>query len=282
MTVPRKPLRRQRKKVPVPRRKVFVPKINILGVGVDDITDKETIEEILKMATDKKRHHFAVTVNTENIMLSYRNADFARIIEKSDLSVPDGAGVVLSKLILGGKAHSRITGTDLMDKLCAISADKPIRIGLLGGFGNVAEVVKKRQIEKYPGVKIVFAQEGNPTIGQDLKLREDINKVKGIDLLFVAYGMGQQEFWIKRNIKYIDVGLAIGVGGAFDYLAEIKVRAPKIFQKSGLEWLWRLTLEPSRVWRMRVLPLFILLVIKQWFGQNLMVRVKRAKYGKIY
>lgn len=261
MTSPLKAFKRQRRKAPI-------RKINILGVGVDDVTDKEAIDEVLAMSTDKKRHHFAVTVNPENIMLSHRNADFARIIKESDLSVPDGAGVVLSKLILGGKAHSRITGTDLMDKLCAISADKPIRIGLLGGFGNVAEIVKKRQIEKYPGVRIVFAQEGNPTIGHDLKLREDINRVSGIDLLFVAYGMGQQEFWIKRNIKSIDVGLAIGVGGAFDYLAEIKVRAPKIFQKSGLEWLWRLTLEPSRAWRMRVLPLFILKVTFQWFVQN--------------
>lgn len=267
MAIPQKPFKRQR--------------IYILGVGVDDVTEKEAIDEVLTMATDKKRHRFAVTVNTENIMLSHRNADFARIIKESDLSVPDGAGVVLSKLILGGKAHSRITGTDLMDKLCAISADKSIRIGLLGGFENVAEIVKKRQIGKYPGVRIVFAQEGNPTIGHDLKLREEINRVKGIDLLFVAFGMGQQEFWISRNIKLINVGLAVGVGGAFDYLAEIKIRAPKIFQKSGLEWLWRLMHEPSRVWRMRVLPLFILLVAFQWIVQKLMVRVKRAKSGKI-
>lgn len=243
-------------------------KIDILGVKVDDISEKAALDEIWALATDKKRHHYAVTVNSEFVMLAYRNEDFARIINESDLSLPDSAGVVLAKLILGGKEKNRVTGVDLIDKICAKSQGLPIRIGFLGGFHNVADVVKKRQLQKFPKYNIVFAKEGNPTIGHDLRLRKAINSAGGIDVLFVAYGMGQQEFWIKRNIGYINVGLAIGVGGAFDYLAKIKPRAPFLTQKLGLEWLWRLSIEPSRAWRMRVLPVFAVLVVGQLFLQN--------------
>lgn len=245
-----------------------VQRISILGVGVDDISEEEAINEVFRLATEKKRHHFAVTINSEFVMLAYRDVDFARVIADADLSLSDGVGVVLSKLILGGKEQNRITGVDLIERVFANIGDKPIRIGFLGGFGNVAEVAKKRQLAKFPASRVVFAQAGDPTIGYDLKLREQINKAGGVDLLFVAYGMGQQEFWIKRNIDHIDVGLAIGVGGALDYIAGIKVRAPIFMQKMGLEWAWRLVNEPSRVWRMRVLPVFAVFVVGQWLLQN--------------
>lgn len=253
------------------KRKVNVPRVNILGVDVDDVSEQEAVDAILRLSNDKRRHRYVATVNSEFVMLAYRNNDFKQIINQSDLSLPDGAGVVLAKLIMGGKEQNRVTGVDLIDRICSKSEVSPIRIGFLGGFHNVAEIVKKRQLEKFPKTNIVFAQEGNPTIGYDLKLRSEINSAKGIDVLFVAYGMGQQEFWIKRNIGDINVGLAIGVGGAFDYLAKTKLRAPKFMQKIGLEWLWRLVQEPSRAWRMRVLPLFAVLVLGQWFLQ------KRAK-----
>lgn len=243
-------------------------RVKILGIGVDDISEEQAIDRVVQMATDKKRHHYAVTVNSEFVMLAYRDNDFARIINASDLSLPDGVGVVLSKLILGGKEQNRITGVDLIEKVYAQIAKRPIRVGFLGGFGNVAEIVKKRQMAKFPGSRVVFAQAGDPTIGYDLKLRKQINATGGVDILFVAYGMGQQEFWIKRNLDHINVGIAIGVGGALDYLANIKVRAPVFMQKMGLEWLWRLGSEPSRVWRMRVLPVFAVFVVGQWFLQN--------------
>lgn len=251
-------------------------RIKILGVEVDDVSEKDAIGAILGLARDKRRHHYAVTVNSEFVMLAYRNSDFRRIIYKSDLSVPDGMGVVLAKLIMGGKERNRVTGVDLIEKICSESAGLPIRIGFLGGFDDVAEIVKQRQLEKFPGTNIVFAQAGDPTIGYDVKLRSVINSAKSIDILFVAYGMGQQEFWIKRNIDHIDVGLAIGVGGAFDYLAKTKVRAPKIMQKSGLEWLWRLVQEPARIWRMRVLPVFMVLVLGKWLLQNVQNFFKKS------
>lgn len=241
-----------------------VPTTNILGVKVGDINEKTAISRILTLAKDAKGCHQVVTVNAEFVMLARRDPNFARVLEGADLALADGTGVVLAKLILGGKAHSRVTGVDMVDKLCAESAKRAIRVGFLGGFHGVASEVSKRQKAKFPGLKVVFTGPGDGAIGPDLRLNRPIFGKKRIDILFVAYGMGKQEFWIERNLKHLNVGVAIGVGGAFDYVSSVKKRAPEWMQNAGLEWLWRLTVEPTRIWRMRVLPVFAILVIGQF------------------
>lgn len=247
-------------------------KIAILGVKVDDISFDEAVRKILWLIETKGRGKIVVTVNSEFVMMARNNPKFKRILAEADLAIADGQWVVNSKLILGGKVHERITGVDMIEKLCKKVADKPIRVGFLGGFGGVANRVAKRQKNENPNLKVVFTKEGNPTIGYDSRLKRAFDEVGRVDLLFVAYGMGQQEFWIDRMRKKLNVGVFIGVGGAFDYLAEVKKRAPRVLQAWGMEWLWRLVNEPQRIWRMRVLPLFMLLVfwqfLKNWLKNN--------------
>ena len=244
---------------------IGMQRVNILGVAVSDISENSAIEAILAMSRDRNKGHQVVTCNPEFVMLARRNADFAKILSAADLVVADGKGVVLAKLLLGGKEQMRITGVDLVEKLCEESAKSAIAVGFLGGFGRVAEVVAKRQRGKNPKLLVTLAEPGDPAIGYDLRLRRLINAKKRIDILFVAYGMGQQEFWIERNRKFVNVGVFIGVGGAFDVLSTVKRRAPRFFARWGLEWLWRLFWEPARIWRMRVLPVFAILVFGQWF-----------------
>ncbi len=246
----------------------IVPMIEVLGVKVGDINEKTAVSRILTLAKDTRGHYYVVTVNSEFVMLARRDYDFAKVLERADLALADGAGVVLAKLILGGKAQSRVTGVDMIDKLCLQSAKRAIRVGFLGGFGGVASEVSKRQKAKFPGLKVVFTESGNPTIGQDLRLGKAISAAGRIDILFVAFGMGKQEFWITRNIKHLNIGVAIGVGGAFDYISALKMRAPGFIRIIGLEWLWRLAWEPARVWRMRVLPVFTVMVIWQFLREK--------------
>jgi len=250
------------------------PKISILGVNVDDISEKDAIFAILEMAKDRKGHHFVATVNSEFVMMAKRDKNFKNVLKSTDLNLPDSAGVVLAKLILGGKEKSRVTGTDLIEKLCEKSANLPIRVGFLGGFGQVAANVAKRQQARFPGLKVAFAASGDSTVGHDLKLNHDVFGKKRVGMVFVAYGMGTQEFWISRNKDVINAGVFMGVGGAFDYKSEAKSRSPLLLQKIGLEWLWRLVQEPQRIWRMRVLPVFVILVIWQFLTQNRPVVVK--------
>jgi len=238
-------------------------KVNILGIEVDDISFPKAVDQILRLAEPEERGNYVVTVNSEFVMLARKSPGFLRILSKANLALPDGSGVVISKLIFGGREQSRITGVDMIQELCAKSAKRTIRVGFLGGFGHVAEIAAKRQKEKNPRLKIVFAGPGDEAIGSNLRLKKLFDKIGRVDILFVAYGMGRQEFLIDRMRKKLNVGVFIGVGGAFDLLANVKRRAPRFAQNLGLEWLWRLLLEPTRLWRMRVLPIFAILV----FGQ---------------
>lgn len=241
------------------------PRIDVFGVGIDDVGSKEAISAICEVAKLHGRGRYAVTVNSEFIMMAHRNREFARILAKSDLAVADGWWVAISKLISGGKEQDRIAGVDLIENVCKISAEKAIRVGFLGGFGGVAEEVARRQVEKYPGLKVAFAKPGEPTIRYDLRLKREIDAVGRIDILFVAYGMGKQEFWIDRNRQKLNIGLYIGVGGSFDYLAGVKKRAPVFMQNLGFEWLWRLVFDPARIWRQRIIPIFFLMIlVKFW------------------
>lgn len=233
-------------------------KIEISGVFVDDLSKEDAASKIFSLAKGK-RGNLAVTINSEFIMLARRSEKFAEILRKSQVAVCDGSWVAFLKLILGGREKNRITGVELVDLLCKRAAKKPIRIGFLGGFGSVAETVAKRQKSKYPGLKVVFFEAGDPSYKYDNKIRAKLARAGRIDILFVAFGMGKQEFWMERNRKFANIGVLIGVGGAFDYLSGVKKRAPSLLSGIGLEWLWRLVLEPARIWRMRVLPAFFVL-----------------------
>ena len=240
-------------------------KVNILGIEVDDISFPKAVDQILRLAEPEERGNYVVTVNSEFVMLARKSPGFLRILSKANLALPDGSGVVISKLIFGGREQSRITGVDMIQELCAKNAKRAIQVGFLGGFGHVAEIVAKRQKEKNPRLKIVFAGPGDEAIGSNSRLKELFDKIGRVDILFVAYGMGRQEFLIDRMRKKLNVGVFIGVGGAFDLLANVKRRAPRFAQNLGLEWLWRLLLDPARLWRMRVLPMFAILVFGQVF-----------------
>jgi len=222
-----------------------------------------------KTAKSSKKGKVVVTVNSEFVILARRDPKFMAILNSAEMAVADGKWVANSRLALGGKVHDRVTGVDLIEQLCQKSADWPVRIGFLGGFGSVAETVSKCQKVANRELDVVLSTAGDPNIGYDSRLIEQFNLIGRIDILFVAYGMGKQEFWINRMQNKLDVGVFIGVGGAFDYLANVKIRAPRLLQSLGMEWVWRLFMEPFRIWRMRVLPLFAILVIKQFFQKNI-------------
>lgn len=236
-------------------------KIDVFGVKVDDISFGEAVAEVLRLAEREKRGNYVVTVNAEFVMMARRDRQFARILAGANLALADGKWVAISKLISGGKAQDRVAGVDLVETVCRECVDKAVVVGFLGGFDGVAKKVAKRQIEANPRLKVGYAGPGEETIGSNLRLKVPSFGKKRIDILFVAYGMGRQEFWIDAMRKKLDVGVFVGVGGAFDLLAGVKKRAPKPLQNSGLEWLWRLALEPGRVWRHRVLPAFFVMLL---------------------
>src|SRR3989344_1764518 len=138
-------------------------KINVFGVGVDDISPQDALSQIIKLAKGVKRGSLAVTVNSEFVMLARRNPKFKEILKSAQLALADGFGVVLAKRILGGKFQNRVTGIDLVEKICAKGAKNTFRVGFLGRFDDVGEGVGSPQKAKNPGLEIVFVGSGTPT-----------------------------------------------------------------------------------------------------------------------
>src|SRR3989344_7309073 len=158
-------------------------KIDILGVGVDDFSQKEALDAILKLARDQKSPHYVVTVNSEFVMLAQKNKHFADILQKADLALADGWWVAASKLILGGSGREKIAGVDLVENLCKEAGKRAIRVGFLGGFGSVAQRAAERQKMRFPKLEVVFAGSGDPAIGYDLRLKNHLAKAGRIDIL---------------------------------------------------------------------------------------------------
>lgn len=251
--------------------------VNILGVKIDDITQDEAIEKIINWVKTGGKH-YVVTPNPEFIVSAQKDSEFKDIINKSDLSIPDGIGLRLT-----GKIINRVTGTDLMFALIERASQQGLSIGLLGGKNGVAQKSAEALIVKYPNLKITLAHEGgevdsngrktelrikNYELGEEnhnsrfKTIRSQASLIIPIsDILFVAFGHGKQEKWIAQNLNRIPVKVAMGVGGAFDYISGQVPRAPVLIRKLGFEWLFRLIIQPWRIKRQIALIKYLWLLM---------------------
>ncbi|MBU1148576.1 WecB/TagA/CpsF family glycosyltransferase [Patescibacteria group bacterium] len=222
-------------------------KVNILGIPIDNLDDQE-IESFIDDSKNKKCQ-MVVTVNPEIIMEAQTDRHYQKIIQQADLCIPDGMGIMMAAKYLGSPLKKRITGMDLIELVCQKAITNNQSIFLLGGLPGVSDQVVQKLIKLYPGIKISGFDSGFRFWGfrlPDLFLRNKINRSRA-DILLVAMGAPKQELWIAKNKDHLrSVKLAIGVGGAFDFISGNVKRAPKILQKVGLEWLWRLASQPWR------------------------------------
>lgn len=237
----------------------MLDKKNILGVGITNATKEEVLEYITKSLENHHKKYFVVTPNPEFLVLANKNPKFKNILNNAELALADGIGVILAGKFVAKPLKERMTGVELLESLCKAVAEKPITVGFLGGRENVAEKTAECLVKKYPGLKVAFA---DPEYNF-YKNYNDYNGYKRIDLLFVAFGAPKQEIWTSENLEKIPVKIAIGVGGAFDYISGKIPRAPVWVQKIGFEWLFRLVIQPWRLKRQLALLEFVWLVLKE-------------------
>jgi N-acetylglucosaminyldiphosphoundecaprenol N-acetyl-beta-D-mannosaminyltransferase len=242
-------------------------KISICGVGIDSVTMDEAIERIGQFIQEKKPTYI-VTPNVDVIMRLQKDCEFKAIYDKASLVLPDGMPLIWAGMFLGTPFKAKVSGSDLFVKLCSISAEKGYKIFLLGARPGVAEKAALLLRQKHPGIKIVGTQ--SPSFGFEKNVAESADIVKKIqeqkpDILFLGVGSPKQEKWIACYKDQYNVPVSIGVGISFDFVAGTVKRAPKIMQKAGLEWLWRLFNEPGRLWRRYLLedPGFFWLLLRQ-------------------
>lgn len=235
--------------------------MNLLGIKISEVTLAQARERILEFLSEHKVHT-VFTPNPEMLVDAQHDAYFKKVLNQGDLNLCDGFGLRL----VAPKLH-RIPGIDFMLEICGIAEELGKSIYLLGsGDKFVIENTKKILQTKFPNLKIVGIEPGYPIAlaeaeqGSILHYNEnDRDETLGRiimaapDILFVAFGHNKQEKWIVENAPNLpSVKIAMGVGGAFDYLSGKIKRAPKFIRAIGLEWLWRLIREPKRfkrIWK---------------------------------
>ena len=225
-------------------------------------TQTEAVEIALRLMEGSRTAQI-VTVNPEMINLSFKNQNFADLLNEADLLLPDGIGVKLAMQIMGVKS-ARIAGVDFAHKLLQECEKNGISVAFVGTTQEILDKAVENIKSQMPELNISYTHNG--FFEKDEEVLDALNNV-GAGLILVALGSPKQEFFNQKARKYLKHGLLIGVGGSFDvWSGEVK-RAPKIFQKLGLEWLYRTVSQPSRFKRIfPALPLFLLKVFKERLG----------------
>lgn len=239
--------------------------VNILGVNVHQVDFAQMLKLIevwLAAPTSKSPCHQICTINAEFVIDARRDASVAAMLNRADLRVADGMGVVVAAWLAGLPLRERVTGSDGIYRICERAAQCGWRVYFLGAAPGVAEKTAQILQQRYPGLLAAGAFSGSPRDGDWPEIEQRLTAAQP-DILFVAYGHPRQDFWIDRHRHELPAKVAIGVGGAFDFVAGVTQRAPRWMQRLGLEWLHRLIHEPWRWRRMVKLPLFVGLVLKQ-------------------
>lgn len=198
-------------------------------------------------------HHLVATVNPEFVMRARKDPEFARILDSASLCLPDGSGVVWAARRQGCDMSGPVTGVDLIPPLARLCAERGWRMYLLGAADGVAADLAAR------------LREDNPKLSVEASAAAGAEQIAdyGPQVLLVAFGAPKQEKWIDTDGRSSRAPVQIGVGGSFDYLTGRVRRAPEWMRKAGLEWLFRLAVQPWRLRRMLVLPVFAFNVLKE-------------------
>lgn len=235
--------------------------IQILGVPIDAITVEQagtiTMELIQKSNQSCK---LIIAPNTEIIMYAQKDREYANILKQAELATPDSVGVMLGAKWQNKQFPERIPGQAYFRKIIELSDKFGISIYLFGGEPGIPEKTKQNLLKEYPNANIVGLHHGFVNEEEEKKVIEEINQLQP-NVLFVALGAPKQEKWIYKHKNELKVDVSAGQGGTYDYEAGKIKRAPKLVQKIGIEWLWRLVLQPSRIVRMLALPKYVLILL---------------------
>lgn len=240
-------------------------KVDILGVKIDNLSLQEVLEKIKQFLADKNKHYI-VTPNPEFLVAANQDKNFKDILNFADISCADGIGLIKAAKFLGQRLQ-RVTGVDLVWAISELAQEVNFPVYFLGAGEMVAAATTEVLQQEFPKLKVVGAESGGEIIDPRQTDQDLINRINDAKpkILFVAFGQVKQEKWIFYNLdKLPSVKLAIGVGGAFDYISGAVRRAPRFIQRAGLEWLYRLIRQPSR-WKriLNAIIVFPFLIIKK-------------------
>jgi N-acetylglucosaminyldiphosphoundecaprenol N-acetyl-beta-D-mannosaminyltransferase len=230
-------------------------KINRIRIGralVNAMSFSEALEVLVEHASSRKAPLHVVTPNAQHVVMLEDDPQFREVYEHAALVLPDGASLLGAARILGTKFRERITGIDLFQGLCERAAQKGLRVFLLGGCPGAADLAVKKLWARYPN--LIVAGTCCPPWGfendqQQLATVARMIRQAKPHVLFVGLGAPKQENWIYEHGLNLSVPVCMGIGGSFEMVGGITPRAPLWLQRLGLEWLFRLAVEPRRMWK---------------------------------
>ncbi|HQR94649.1 MAG TPA: WecB/TagA/CpsF family glycosyltransferase [Sediminibacterium sp.] len=245
-----------------------IPKINIGGIGISDITLEETMDLFDAWIEQKQKKRICVTpVNC--VVWANKNESLQQLYNTADLTLCDGVPLIWASKFLGQeKLRGRVTGLDLLPQYIERCYQRNFSMFFLGAAEGVAQRFKEQLEEKYPGIQVVGVYSppyANEFSGEENQKMIDIINAANPDILWVSLTAPKQDYWIQQNYPQLNSSINIGIGAALDVAVGKFNRAPIWMQKSGLEWFYRFIKEPKRLFRRYFIeaPTFIPIIIKQ-------------------
>lgn len=223
------------------------PTVSILGLRVHNVTKDESLDRIESLLAED-RGHSVFFVNAHCVNLAWDDDGYRGVLNRADLVLPDGTGMRLAGCLLGRRLRDNVNGTDLFPLLCGRLERLRAPVFLLGALPGLAEKVADWIRRTYPGLPVAGTHHGYFTPQEEPEVVARV-AASGARVLLVAMGVPLQERFVGRHLAATGVRVALGVGGLFDFYSGRIPRAPLWMRRAGLEWFFRLLLEPRRLWR---------------------------------
>lgn len=223
----------------------------LLNTYINNVTMPETIAAIEQMIEADKKS-YVVAINVDVVMKIEEDSYLKKVVDNADMVLVDGKPLVWISKLYGKPLKAKISGSDLVPLLCEVAAEKEYKIFIIGGKDGIAEQAKVKLENRHPRIKIVgtyappFGFEKNET--ELDKINQMISKAHP-DLLIACFGCPKQEKWIYENIEKYNAKVSVCAGATVDFLAGNVKRAPRWMSDHGLEWFYRFTQEPKRMFK---------------------------------
>lgn len=226
----------------------FTPRVELLGLGFDPVTMDGAVERCLSFCSGPRAPHTVITANSAILCMMRRDPELRRACEAGDLTVADGMSVVWASRWCGVPFPERVTGVDLMGRLLEAAAERKLSVYFLGAKPEVVSTLARNCGARWPGLRLAGYRDGYFNGKPHAAIAAEIRRCAP-DMLFVGMPSPFKETFCEKYRRELDVPLIMGVGGSFDVLAGYVKRAPRPVQSAGLEWAWRLAMEPRKMWR---------------------------------
>jgi N-acetylglucosaminyldiphosphoundecaprenol N-acetyl-beta-D-mannosaminyltransferase len=235
-------------------------------VPIDVVTFAEALDAIEEMIVSK-RGGSVFTPNIDHVVIAEEDPRFRRAYEDVSLSVVDGTPLLWASHLLGTPLPEKISGSDLMLPAIERAAARGFRVYLLGGADGVAKVAADKLHERFPTLEIAGYDSPRINVDESPDVRQKlVDQIKATkpDMIFVCLGAPKQELWIDSAREALKPAVLLGVGAGIDFVAGTAKRAPEWISKAGLEWLYRLSREPKRLWRRYLIrdPKFLVILAR--------------------